>query len=136
MIDYLIIGSPIILYITIVVIIIKVLKQRDQKLKLEAYEIDLKYGPILNIEAQLDFLIESVFNEYKIYNLEYKDDAYVKELEEQQIVRDLCDIVLDRISPAFVTQLSTYFNIEKLGSIIASKISMRVMEYRILRNTN
>lgn len=128
----------IILYISIMCIIIKVLRQRDKKLQLKKYEIDITIanGNMLNIENQLDTLIESIFTEYKIYNLEYRPNEYIKETDEKQIIEEISDTVLNRISPVFLTQLSTYFNIDNLGSVIASKISLKVMEYRISRNTN
>ena len=88
------------------------------------------------IEQQLDTLIGTVFDEYKIYNLEFRDSEYIKEAEEQKIIKEVCNIVLERISPVFLTQLSTYFNIDNLGSIIATKISLRVAEYRISKNIN
>ena len=126
----------IIIYISIMCIIIKILRQRDRKIELKKYEIDMTNGPIFNIEAQLDTLIDSIFTEYKIYNLEYRADDYIKEIDERQIIEELCETVLHRISPVFLTQLSTYFNIDNLGSVIASKISLKVIEYRISKNTN
>ena len=96
------------IYISIMCIVIKILRQRDKKIALKKYEIDITNGPIFNIEQQLDILIDSVFNEYKIYNLEYRSDSYIKEMEEKKIIQDVCDIVLQRMSPVFVTQLSTY----------------------------
>lgn len=126
----------IVIYVSIMCIIIKILKQRDKKIALKKYEIDMSMGPIFNIEAQLDTLIDSIFTEYKIYNLEYRADDYIKELDEKQIIEELCETVLHRISPVFLTQLSTYFNIDNLGSVIASKISLKVIEYRISKNTN
>lgn len=125
----------IILYVSIIGIIIKILRQRDRKLDIMKYKIDVSNGPIFQTEQQLDLLIDSVFNEYKIYNLEFRDNGYIKELEEKQIIQDVSDIILQRISPVFLTQLSTYFNIDNLGTIIATKISLRVMEYRITKNT-
>lgn len=125
----------VILYLSIMGIVIKILRQRDRKLAIMKYEIDISNGPIFQTEQQLDLLIDSIFNEYKIYNLEFRDNAYIKEMEEKQIIQDVSDMVLERISPVFLTQLSTYFNIDNLGNIIANKISLRVMEYRITKNT-
>lgn len=126
----------VIIYISIMYIAIKVLKQRDAKIKLKAYEIDINHKYDILIEAQLDNLIDSVFDEYRLYNLEYKDNEYIKSIEEKKIVEDICNMVIERMSPVFITQLSTYFNIDNLGTIIATKISTKVTEYRILRNTN
>lgn len=124
----------IIIYVSIMGIVIKILTQRDKKIKLKKYEIDLKYGPIFSIEQQLDNLIDGIFDEYKIYYLEYRDEDYIKEIDEQEIIKTLSNTVLERISPTFLTQLSTYFNIDSLGTIIATKISLRVNEYRISKN--
>lgn len=123
-----------ILYISIMGIIIKILRQRDKKLKLQQYEIELTCGTNTKIEEQLDYIINSVFDEYRLFNLEFRDSSYIKEADEKNIIKDICDMVIERISPVFITQLSTYFNTNSLGDIIAVKISTKVMEYRIQRN--
>ena len=87
----------IILYLSIMGVIIKILQQRDKKIKLEKYKIDIEYGSDTRIENQLDSLINSVFEEYRLYNLEYKDSAYIKEIEEKEIVKDICNMVINRI---------------------------------------
>lgn len=124
----------IILYLSIMGVIIKILQQRDKKIKLEKYKIDIEYGSDTRIENQLDSLINSVFEEYRLYNLEYKDSAYIKEIEEKEIVKDICNMVINRISPVFLTQLSTYFNIDSIGEVIATKIYTKVAEYRVQVN--
>lgn len=124
----------VILYFTLLLIIFKILKQRDDKIKLEKYKIDIKYGSDFRVENQLDTIINSVFDEYRLYNLEYRDSSYIKETEEKKIIEDICNIILDRISPVFLTQLSTYFNTDSLGTIIAVKVSTKVAEYKIKRN--
>lgn len=123
-----------ILYVSIMGIIIKILIQRDKKIKLKKYEIDLTYGTDTRVETQLDYIIDSVFDEYRLFNLEFRDNEYIKEADENKIIKDICDMVIDRISPVFITQLSTYFNTNSLGDVIAVKISTKVMEYRISRN--
>ena len=128
---FIIIG---ILYISIMAIIIKILHQRDKKIKLEKYKIDIKYGFNDNIESKLDSIISTVFDEDRFYNLEFRDSSYIKELEEQEIVKDVCELVVDRISPVFLTQLSTYFNKDKIGNIIATKVHIKVSEYRVQKN--
>ena len=130
--NMLVIGM--ILYFTILAIVIKVLIQRDKKIELEKYRIDMEFGSDIRVEKQLDEIINSVFDEYRLYNLEFRDDAYIKEADETKIVLDICDLVVQRISPVFITQLSTYFNTDSIGEVIASKISAKVMEYRITRN--
>ena len=123
-----------ILYLSIMGISVKILIQRDKKIKLEKYRIDMEFGSDSRVEKQLDEIINSVFDEYRLYNLEFRDDAYIKEADETKIVLDICDLVTQRISPVFITQLSTYFNTDSIGQVIASKISAKVMEYRITRN--
>lgn len=123
-----------ILYVSIMGIIIKILIQRDKKIKLKKYEIDLTYGTDTRVETQLDYIIDSVFDEYRLFNLEFRDNEYIKEADENKIIKDICDMVIDRISPVFITQLSTYFNTNSLGDVIAVKISTKVMEYRVSRN--
>lgn len=124
----------IVLYISIMTIIIKILIQRDKKLKLEKYRIDMEYGPDMNIENSLNYIIDTTFDEYRLYNLEFRDTSYIKEVEETKIITDICDMVTDRLSPLFITRLCTYFNESNLGDIIATKISVKVMEYKILNN--
>lgn len=120
-------------YITILIIIIKILLQRDKKLKIEKYRIDVEYSDD-NIENKLDFIIDSVFDEYRLYNLDFRDESYIKEMEEKEIIIDICNLVLERLSPIFISRLCVYFNKDSLGKIIATKISTKVMEYRIKNN--
>lgn len=124
----------IILYLSIMGIIIKILKQRDRKLELQKYEIDIKFGTDNRIENQLDTLINSIFEEYRLYNLEYRDSNYIKEIDEKEIISDICNMVINRISPVFLRQLSTYFNTDSIGEVIATKIYTKVAEYRVQRN--
>lgn len=122
------------LYITFITITGIVLVLKNKELNIEKYRIDIKYGYDPSLEEQLNKIIESVFEEYRFYNLEYKDDSYVKETDEKKIIQDICEMVIQRISPVFITRLSTYFNTDSLGEIIAVKISTKVMEYRVMRN--
>lgn len=124
----------IILYLSIMGIIIKILRQRDRKLELQKYEIDIKFGTDNKIENQLDTLINSIFEEYRLYNLEYRDSNYIKEIDEKEIISDICNMVINRISPVFLRQLSTYFNTDSIGEVIATKIYTKVAEYRVQRN--
>lgn len=124
----------IILYLSIMGIIIKILRQRDRKLELQKYEIDIKFGTDNRIENQLDTLINSIFEEYRLYNLEYRDSNYIKEIDEKEIISDICNMVINRISPVFLRQLSTYFNTDSIGEVIATKIYTKVAEYRVQRN--
>lgn len=124
----------IVLYLSIMGIIIKILRQRDRKLELQKYEIDIKFGTDNRIENQLDTLINSIFEEYRLYNLEYRDSNYIKEIDEKEIISDICNMVINRISPVFLRQLSTYFNTDSIGEVIATKIYTKVAEYRVQRN--
>ena len=130
--DYAIVFA--LLYITFITITGIVLVLKNKELNIEKYRIDIKYGYDPSLEEQLNKIIESVFEEYRLYNLEYKDDSYVKETDEKKIIQDICEMVIQRISPVFITRLSTYFNTDSLGEIIAVKISTKVMEYRVMRN--
>ena len=133
-IEYILFGLFILIYLSTMGIAIKILMQRDKKIKLEKYKIDIEYGFNENLENKLDIIIDNAFNEYRFYNLEFRDYSYIKELEEQKIVKDVCKIVIDRISPVFFTQLSTYFNSDSIGNIIATKVHIKVSEYRVQKN--
>ena len=123
-----------ILYISIMGIAIRILIQRDRKIKLKKYEIDIQYGSSPMVEVELENIINSVFDEYKIMELEFRDEAYIREADEKKIIEDLCEMITQRISLPFYTRLSTYFNTESIGEVIATKVSMKVMMYRIERN--
>ena len=132
--EYVVLIMVVILYTSVMSIISKILRQRDKKIKLMKYEIDIKYSTDPNIEARLDSIINSVFDEYRLLNLEFRNDEYIKESDEKKIIAEVSDSVVQRISPVLLTQLSTYFNRESIGEVIGVKIATRVMEYRISRN--
>ena len=92
-----------ILYVSIMGIIIKILIQRDKKIKLKKYEIDLTYGTDTRVETQLDYIIDSVFDEYRLFNLEFRDNAYIKEADENKSKEIYDKYILTSIFIFFIT---------------------------------
>lgn len=89
-----------------------------------------------DIEVRLDKIIESCFQEYSIMNLIYKTEWYIKEEEEVQISKDICNLVSLRISPVMMKQLSLYYNEEAIMDIIAKRVYFKVTNFVIEHNKN
>ena len=104
------------------------------ELQLKQYDIDTHLDVSGNIEARLDTVIESCFQEYSLMHLIYKTDWYIKEEEEIQISKDICTLVSDRISPVMLKQLALYYNEQAIFDIIDKKVDYKVTNFVIEHN--
>ena len=114
----------------------KWLLYKTKELELKEYDIDMHLQVTDDIEVRLDKIIESCFQEYSIMNLIYKTEWYIKEEEEVQISKDICNLVSLRISPVMMKQLSLYYNEEAIMDIIAKRVYFKVTKFVIEHNKN
>lgn len=112
----------------------KWLEYKYEELQLKKYDIDTHLEVTDDIEARLDKVIESCFQEYSLMNLIYKTDWYIKEEDEIQISKDICTLVSDRISPVMLKQLALYYNESAIFDIIAKRVYFKVTTFVIEHN--
>ena len=114
----------------------KWLEFKYAELEQKQYDIDTHLNVTDDIEARLDAVIESCFQEYSLMNLIYKTDWYIKEEEEIQISKDICSLVSERVSPVIFKQLSLYYKEEAIYDIIAKRVYFKVTNFVIEHNKN
>lgn len=112
----------------------KWLSYKRDELKLKEYDIDIHLNVTDDIEKRLDTIIQSCFQEYSLANLIYKTDWYIKEDEEIQISKDVCEMVSNRISPVMLKHLSLYYNEDAVYDIIAKRVYYMVTNFVIEHN--
>ena len=112
------------------------IQYKYDELNLKQYDIDTHLNVTDDIEARLDTVIESCFQEYSLMNLIYKTDWYIKEDEEVQICKDICGLVNDRISPVVMKQLALYYKEDAIINIIAKRVYFKVTNFVIEHNKN
>lgn len=105
-----------------------------EELKLKEYDIDIHLKVTDDIEARLDTVVESCFQEYSLMNLIYKTDWYIKEEEEIEISKEICRLVSDRISNVMMKQLECYYNKHAIYDIIAKRVYFKVTNFVIEHN--
>ena len=107
-------------------------------LALKRYEINVSTFPFgENITEILNEFIEECFQEYKIKQLVPDRDGtleYITDEREKEIRDDLVKIVSSRLSPVLMERLSLYYRADHIGSVIADKIYLTVMNYVIETN--
>ena len=84
--------------------------------------------PINDIPTILNMVIDECFTDYKIKFLSLNDKP-INDAEEKLIRSNLTDMVVNRMSPAILDKLSTYYNLKNIGDIIADKIYITVLQY-------
>ena len=110
-------------------------RNKELSLSVEKYGINCNIAPFSDdINLDLEKFINDCFDDYKVKFLlpdKNGNRKYVNDEEEIKIRNDLVDIVSSRISPFFLERLSIYYNENSIGSIIADKIYLIVMNYTI-----
>ncbi len=87
-----------------------------------------------SIPQILDFIIMESFTDYKIKELVVRENEYINSQREEEIRRDLVDIVTSRISRAALDKISLFYNRDNIGEVLADKIYIAVMNYVIDHN--
>ena len=129
----LLIICAIILIIALAIAIITVwaiwLDHRHKKSLEELSKYQMHLGmPINDIPTILNMVIDECFTDYKIKFLSLNDKP-INDAEEKLIRSNLTDMVVNRMSPAVLDKLSTYYNLKNIGDIIADKIYIIVLQY-------
>lgn len=83
----------------------------------------------------LDGFITSEFDNYKIMNLEHKDFEYINRQFENEIINDVMNIVMSRLSVNILYTLSLYYDKTAINDIIAEKVYFIVTIYVYNINT-
>ena len=87
-----------------------------------------------SIPQVLDLVINDCFQDYQIKNLLPMELGYINSDKEDEIRRDLAEMVTIRISSNTLQKLSQFYNIVNIADIIADKIYIKVMSYVLEHN--
>ena len=119
---------------TLVIFIkIKDSKEKNKLLELSRYEVNTRTQD-LNMSDILDKFIAECLTDYTVMILAPRNEIYISDEREQEILSDLTAKVAERISPNLIERLSLYYNINSIDKVIADKISIAVTSYIISRN--
>lgn len=124
-------------YASILVLIVWKLKLTEDKM-INDYKIHIANIP-LHFEDDMKLLnqiIDDEFSQYQIMNLAHKDNLYINQELESQIITDLLRNVLGQISDDLRLRLELYYNSDRLDDIIFNRIKMIVINYTIEINGN
>lgn len=129
------ITSIVVGYVLILIGLFMVNKFLNKKIKLKEYEINTNViiGP--HTSELLELVIKECFNEYYILNIGFKDVDYINADKEDEITKEIATLVYQRLSPALITQLSLYYNIDILPSIISNKVYIFILNFSLSQNT-
>lgn len=107
---------------------------KKQELELKNVEISLKYPINVDISKLLEEIISDCFNEYILFNVEFKDVTYINEALEKEILTDVSQMVIDRLSPIVINRLEILYNKANLSDIITQKVYMFILNYELEKN--
>lgn len=79
-----------------------------------------------------DGFIDIVMQEHMQLNFDYKDISYINTELEEELLRNISNKVMDRISPFIVTKLSLIYRIESdddLAELITTRTYLKLLKY-------
>lgn len=109
-------------------------KNRNVSSELVRYTANIQATIDSSIPKILDALIEDCFRDYQIKVLVPMQEMFITDEREKKIREDLVDIVTDRLSPVTLDKIGLFYNIREIDKIIADKIYITVMNYRVDHN--
>ena len=90
-------------------------------------------------ESLLDEFITREFDNYCILNLNYQDIEYVNSTMENEIMKDVINIVQERISDNLIIKMNYFYSKKAISDIIAEKVFILTTSYSLsinLKNNN
>lgn len=124
-----VIGVLLITYVSIGIV-----RYLNRKNALNEYEINLAYDTS-NIENELDTIIQNAITVYAALNISYQDDVYINDKMEEDIRDSVVGDVNDKLTLTMLNKLSLIYKSDRIEDIIAMKIYLAVMLYRVQHNS-
>jgi len=131
------VAIMIVVFILLVVEIFNILikmRLNQKEIELEKYNIELNTSIEESIIVMLDNLINTIFEDYIILNIACQNILYITPELEQKISKEISYKISERISPIMIIRLSTYYNKDSIGDIIAEKVYMKTLNYVVNQN--
>ena len=85
-------------------------------------------------ESLLDEFITREFDNYCILNLNYQDIEYVNSTMENEIMKDVINIVQERISDNLIIKMNYFYSKKAISDIIAEKVFILATSYSLSIN--
>ena len=80
-------------------------------------------------DGPLDSFIDTCFNEVLVLSRGWKEGQYITKKEEDQIMRDLIDMMARNMGPVMKKKLELYYGPEQVDSALARKCFIKVSLY-------
>lgn len=134
--NMLIICVLMVLYISIVVIALSFSAYQLSK-ELKNNRILKEKNFLLTVDANkdtmdlLDRFIEDSLIQYRIKFLDGKDNMYISDSKQKEIVKNVLKDVLNSMSPVLYEKLTYIYNKDNLEDTIYLKVSLAVLSYTI-----
>ena len=134
--NMLIICVLMVLYISIVVIALSFSAYQLSK-ELKNNRILKEKNFLLTVDANkdtmdlLDRFIEDSLIQYRIKFLDGKDNMYISDSKQKEIVKNVLKDVLNSMSPVLYEKLTYIYNKDNLENTIYLKVSLAVLSYTI-----
>lgn len=134
--NMLIICVLMVLYISIVVIALSFSAYQLSK-ELKNNRILKEKNFLLTVDANkdtmdlLDRFIEDSLIQYRIKFLDGKDNMYISDSKQKEIVKNVLTDVLSSMSPVLYEKLTYIYNKDNLENTIYLKVSLAVLSYTI-----
>lgn len=109
---------------------------KNNKRKLPSIE-ELNFYNSINFEEKkklLELLIKESIDEYVLLNLAYKDNLYITEDMEREMIRGVLERLWNRMSIAVKENIYFLYNAEnddELMSLLATEVALRVVEFKV-----
>lgn len=117
-----------------IILLVTNYKAKKENNRILEYSINVNAKINEEIPQILEDMTHECFDEYMILNEAYKEKHFITNDEETKIMKDVGNMVVERLSPAAIDKLSTYYNKNMLAEIISNKVYILVMGYSAENN--
>lgn len=110
-------------------------KNKKESNRISEYTTNINSEVSESIPELIEGLIIDCFQDYIVLNVEYQQINYIDDTLESKITKEVGALVAQRISPALLSKISTYYSLKEIGSIISDKVYLTVLNYVLEKNS-
>lgn len=111
-------------------------KKNDEKInKLTEYSINVSTVVDENTPDLINLIIEDCWTEHLAMNPKILDSDFIREESETDLIKEVSEMVIRRMSPVIVSKLSTFYNVNQLPDIITRKTYLHISSFTANFNT-
>ncbi len=105
----------------------------------QSYMLSSAYINPIEISEMFNAIIDETIHDYIILNVPFKEYEYINADREKELLSEISNVVIDRMTPSVIAKLALIYPIEideKLFDFVTHKVYIKLLDIIVSQNSN